>query len=76
MKKYNGWFNRDTWLVALWLDNDINNYTRLWEQKSELVNLTDEALKKHLTTYHYGDRVNFEAVNWSEIHEMIAEYNA
>jgi hypothetical protein len=24
--KYNGWTNRETWLVNLWLNNDISYY--------------------------------------------------
>ena len=26
---YNGWCNRDTWLVMLWLNNDYENYQNI-----------------------------------------------
>ena len=28
-KKYNGWTNYETWLVALWLDNDEETYNKI-----------------------------------------------
>jgi hypothetical protein len=28
---YNGWTNRETWLVSLWLNNDQDNYKVLLE---------------------------------------------
>lgn len=30
-EKYNGWKNRDTWLVALWLNNNKTAYN--WSQR-------------------------------------------
>ncbi len=32
---YNGWSNHETWLVALWLNNDQASYNALEELKAE-----------------------------------------
>lgn len=32
-QKYNGWNNFETWLVALWLDNDCSTY-RAWREEA------------------------------------------
>lgn len=74
MEKYNGWTNRDTWLVALWLDNDRKNYEKMQKERFTLSQLSDRALKNTISNYHFGDDVNFQRVDWSEIREMIAEH--
>ena len=33
---YNGYPNRDTWLVALWLTNDQRNYNMMRRNKKQL----------------------------------------
>lgn len=74
MDTYNGWTNRDTWLVALWLDNDRKNYEKMQKERFTLSQLSDRALKNTIANYHFGDDVNFQRVDWSEIREMIAEH--
>ena len=34
-KDYNGWTNYETWLVALWIDNDPGTYERRREMATE-----------------------------------------
>lgn len=35
-QKYNGWSNRPTWLVALWLDNEEHIYRAVREPGADL----------------------------------------
>ena len=39
-KKYNGWNNYETWLTALWIDNDCGSY----QYRCELV---EQATEEH-----------------------------
>lgn len=74
MEKYNGYFNRDTWLVALWLNNEEKNYRRMLRDKEQLLAESIKGLAFALSVYNYGsDAINFEKVNWEEIHEVIKE---
>jgi hypothetical protein len=78
---YNGWTNRDTWLVAVWLENDYNNYLRL-EHKSKGIG-TNVKLKdmscceksQWIRQLHYGDKINWNKVNYQEIiSEVLCQY--
>jgi hypothetical protein len=47
-KEYNGWFNYETWVVALWLDNEEGSQG-YWQERAEETmrdcgNDTDEAI--------------------------------
>ncbi len=41
-RTYNGWSNRETWLVKLWLDNDEGDYSYWREAAEEIVNGSKE----------------------------------
>lgn len=80
---YNGWTNRDTWLVALWLDNDRNNYERAIGvvngvgRAKKLADYTDLELWEKLKDtrlFKYGDEINWNNVNIQEIREKLEEY--
>jgi hypothetical protein len=80
---YNGWTNRDTWLVALWLDNDRNNYERVVRvvngvgRAKKLADYTDLELWEKLKDtrlFKYGDEINWNNVNIQEIRERLEEY--
>jgi hypothetical protein len=71
--KYNGWTNRDTWLVALWLNNEEKNYRRLLQDKNNLLGASVGVLEVAIKSYYYRDEINFNNVNWNEIKNMIAE---
>jgi len=75
---YNGWSNYETWLVALWLNNDQASYNALEELKAE--DGSDyrkaeslEELVRELYEFEpvgiVADLVNsaFGRVNWVEI---------
>ena len=74
---YNGWCNRDTWLVMLWLNNDYNNYQRMQriiENTHNLKDLSDLELYGELKDFHYGDKIDFKRVDIDEIREgLISE---
>jgi hypothetical protein len=79
-KEYNGYTNYETWLVALWIDNDqglseiITDNTR--DNRDSLYNIADsikELIEDYApeTTGLYADLMNaaLSEVNWKEIAE-------
>ncbi len=73
---YNGWSNRDTWLVMLWLNNHKENYdkiTRIVKNTNNLKDLSDLELYGELKDFYYGDKVNFNNINLSEIRTALIE---
>ena len=73
---YNGWCNRDTWLVMLWLNNDQNNYegiTRIVKNTHDLKDLSDLELYGILKGFHYGDEINFNKVDLDEVRFGLTE---
>lgn len=65
--KYNGWKNRDTWLVVLWLDNEELAYESMRQIKErtyqDTFNLINDLLKRNLIK----DKIELKNVNWSEV---------
>ena len=72
-ERYNGWANRDTWLVALWLNNDYGNYQNWWSKRKSLAKLPKAQLVAYLRNLHYGDKIVWKNVNITEIKEMLKE---
>lgn len=74
---YNGWSNYDTWLVALWLNNDESNYQRILNKIKGIG--TDKKLNDmscceksyFIRQLYYGDKIKWSNVNFSEIIENI-----
>lgn len=63
----NGWKNRDTWLVVVWLDNDRKNYDLLKRNVDSLLKASDSTLKTKLKAFKYGDAINWSNVDLKEI---------
>ena len=79
---YNGWTNRETWLVSLWLNNDQASYQALlqayqqedskytkaeWLQSELTLQLDDESSEASL----WSDLLStsFSRINWVEVIE-------
>lgn len=81
VSKYNGWSNRDTWLVMLWVNNDYNNYMRVTHKVAgigtdkKLADMTCCELQTWLRRLHYGDEINWSKVNMEEVKEALLEEN-
>ena len=41
--EYNGWCNRETWIVNLWMTGDQRYYEQLWQITSSYSGLNDQA---------------------------------
>ena len=76
MTDYNGWTNRNTWLINLWFGEIIR------EELEEDASLSPEALENmvmdviqaevELSSLMLRDFLDFEGINWQEIYETIA----
>lgn len=67
---FNGWTNKPTWLVKLWLDNDEYSCNTSKEYIEDLEgNKADEALKEWVENNMMADYTSFglqaDLVNWS-----------
>jgi len=76
MNGYNGWTNRETWLVGLWYN----------PESIDDVNYLEEWLPEEFDTMvkaHYGDKngansffhdmIDFHAINWNELRGSIED---
>ena len=73
---YNGWCNRDTWLVMLWLNNDQSNYegiTRIVKNTHDLKDLSDLELYGILKDFYYGDKINYARVDLGDVSFRLTE---
>lgn len=67
-EEYNGWTNRSTWLVGLWVNNDYNEYHRMRDNRP-FTALSARAFvsASPLRNSMWLDGAIFDNVNWQEI---------
>lgn len=73
MAKYNGYANRDTWLVCLWLTNDADNYRKAKQNKKLLLKMKKAPLIRALKRFQYKDSINWNNVRVTEVKDCIRE---
>lgn len=81
-KTYKGWANRETWNVALWLNNDrwlyelTKSYVENRSKKNKEISYADFLKFSHLGKHMTGDHVSFsdKALNYDELTEMLQEF--
>lgn len=72
-KKYNGYSNRDTWVVIMWLLNTDKNYNKIVKLKSwSIENFTVNTLQRHFV-YTY-EQIDWGNVNLEEVKSVIKEH--
>jgi len=84
VEEFNGYCNKPTWTLAIWLDTDesLKNY---WRYKSK--SLSEDELSKELQTYFedrnplskeftiYSDMLNnsLKLINWREVAKKLKD---
>ncbi len=73
MPTYNGWSNYETWLVALWLDQDNYqpNSTDVSSLSQELKDFIDECMPETTGLYHDLLNAALGSVDWYEVSEHL-----
>ena len=64
---YNGWTNRETWLVSLWLNNDQGNYELLSNVLGLSTSSTRKAERLHNLIEDQMYDLELEASLWSDL---------
>jgi len=67
MNEYNGWTNRETWLVGLWYNPETIEDVEYLEQTLE----SDFYEMVGGESNIYTDMINFNVINWEEIKDWI-----
>ena len=65
MNGYNGWENRETWLVNLWYNPETKSDIDYIEETLE----ADLIEKLGSSSNIYMDFINFNLINWDELRE-------
>lgn len=65
-KKYNGWNNYQTWVTALWIDNDYDSYLYRCE-------LAEEVKEEHEDEDEREDCLAVSLKDWIESQNPLAE---
>lgn len=81
-RPYNGWANRETWNVALWLNNDrwlyelTKSYVENQSKRNKEISYADFLKFTHFGRHMTGDHVSFSdrALNYDELTEMLQEF--
>jgi hypothetical protein len=71
MAYYNGWTNRETWLVALWMGDGLEDLSRVHKLTAELIqNFVDEYVSScNITSGFIIDMLNLSVIDYQELAE-------
>lgn len=61
---YNGWSNRETWLVGLWFNPETKNDVEILKEQ-----LSQEYYESGKFTDFWSDMVSFSSIDWRELKE-------
>ena len=65
---YNGWRNRETWLVSVWFDpENINDLLRIKEE------LEDQHYNSEALRGFWNDMINFTNIDWDELENYVLD---
>ena len=66
---YNGWTNRETWLVGLWFNPETKSDIDFLEETLEEEFLDMIKDKFGSSAHFYVDMIDFYCINWDELRE-------
>ena len=72
-KRYNGYENYETWVVALWLDNEYDDYCRWWERAQRLQDNPTNIPQVEDGIWTEAEGVRYVLAD--EIEEVVKEHN-
>jgi hypothetical protein len=72
MKNYNGWTNRNTWLINLWFSEMIDDYVTDSEEKvtaDDVEEFVLEIIESEVDgcSFMLRDFIDYSGINWNEI---------
>jgi hypothetical protein len=67
MAKYNGWTNKETWLVSLWYMDEIRTY------RPSNADQIEEYIEDMIISDRHHNGLCLADTNWREIYEHIEE---
>ena len=62
--KYNGWANRQTWIVGLWIDNDHATYNRVVQEVEYLKERAPDASQVLAGIWTVEQYIKFKLADW------------
>ena len=65
---YNGWRNRETWLVNIWF-NPVTKTDIDWIEE----HLEDQYYNSEALQGFWNDMINFNSIDWDELREAMEE---
>jgi hypothetical protein len=68
MSRYNGWANRETWLVGLWFNPET-----LEDVEHIKMHLEDIYYESETFKGFWQDMINYTAIDWEEIRDSVEE---
>lgn len=68
MTNYNGWSNRETWLVVTHFSSIVEDESPLgWDWVKEEIETEWHKITEFGFGFFFNDYINFDLINWDEI---------